>query len=60
MGVALDSWMHPVDLSLYSEVTQPLLFVNTEIFQWVENVRGMYNLNVNEDNQFRRVLITIK
>jgi platelet-activating factor acetylhydrolase len=60
LGVALDSWMLPVDQSLYNDVTQPMLLVNTENFQWVENVRDMYNLKVNQDNQLRRVLITIK
>ncbi|ELT98440.1 hypothetical protein CAPTEDRAFT_177616 [Capitella teleta] len=60
-GVALDGWMLPLDQSVYSEVTAPLLMVNTESFQWKDNVRPMYRFGVNgDDEKMRRLLITIR
>lgn len=61
VGVGLDSWMAPLDDNLYSKVTQPLLLVNTETFQWRENVKSMYKLiDPKETNDLKRILITIK
>lgn len=58
-GVALDSWMLPLDEELYKGVDQPLLLINTETFQWPDNVRDMYKLDVNEQRS-DRILITIR
>jgi len=60
VGVALDSWMLPLDDSLYQQVEQPVLFVNTDTFQWETNVRDMFKLDVNKEPDQKRVLITIK
>lgn len=60
-GVGLDSWMAPLDDNLYSQVTQPLLLVNTETFQWPENVKSMYKLiDPKKTDDLKRILITIK
>ena len=57
-GVAMDSWMLPVEEEVYDRIQQPLLFINTETFQWKENVLDMLKANVNR--QEGRVLITLR
>ena len=60
-GVALDSWMLPLEEDLYERVQGPLLMVNTETFQWKDNIRPMFRLGINQDDQLMdRVLITIR
>jgi len=44
-GIAMDCWMVPVDRDLYDVgIQQPLLFINSYDFQWVENVQLMMKL----------------
>lgn len=41
VGVMLDAWMHPLDETMCNSVTQPLLMLNYEKFQWKKNVQQM-------------------
>ncbi|XP_077173720.1 platelet-activating factor acetylhydrolase [Paroedura picta] len=43
-GVALDAWMMPLRDEVYSRVHQPLLFINSEKFQWESNILEMKKL----------------
>ncbi|MGH0135258.1 UNVERIFIED_CONTAM: hypothetical protein FKN15_056083 [Acipenser sinensis] len=56
-GVALDSWMLPLDDEVYARVTQPILFINSEKFQWLANIMKMKKLDA---NTIQRKMITIK
>ncbi|XP_014662114.1 PREDICTED: platelet-activating factor acetylhydrolase-like isoform X1 [Priapulus caudatus] len=57
VGVALDAWMFPLAEECYEHVDQPLLFINSEEFQWKENVLKILKLDTgNED----RKMITIR
>ncbi|KAK1171834.1 platelet-activating factor acetylhydrolase [Acipenser oxyrinchus oxyrinchus] len=56
-GVALDSWMFPLDDEVYARVTQPILFINSEKFQWLANIMKMKMLDA---NTIQRKMITIK
>ena len=39
-GIAMDAWMFPLGQEQYFDtVSQPVLFVNTETFQWKKNMR---------------------
>ena len=58
--MSLDGWMLPLEEEISSRVTAPLLFVNTEHFQWKENVQSMLRFGVSDDKEMRRVLITIR
>lgn len=58
VGVMLDGWMHPVDDSLPPDVTQPLLMLNMESFQWRRNVEQMMVLQQNTTAP--RPMITVK
>ncbi|KAK6167477.1 hypothetical protein SNE40_021496 [Patella caerulea] len=40
-GVVVDGWMHPLDEQVYKNVTQPVLMINYETFQWLANVKQM-------------------
>lgn len=57
VGVMLDAWMHPLNEELCSKVTQPVLMLNYEKFQWQKNVKQMSWL---EHAQVERPMITIK
>ena len=44
-GIALDTWMVPIHRDVYGTgIQQPLLFINSHDFQWVENVQQMMKL----------------
>lgn len=57
VGVVLDGWMLPLDDNVYPCVTQPVLMVNTETFQWKKNILSMKKL---ESKDVERVIITIR
>ncbi|XP_069879689.1 platelet-activating factor acetylhydrolase isoform X1 [Dipodomys merriami] len=40
-GIALDAWMFPVSDDLYSKITQPLFFINSERFQTYNDTKKM-------------------
>ncbi|XP_066215356.1 platelet-activating factor acetylhydrolase [Saccopteryx leptura] len=40
-GIALDAWMLPLDDDVYSKFSQPLFFINSEHFQFPENIIKM-------------------
>ncbi|KAK9411025.1 platelet-activating factor acetylhydrolase [Crotalus adamanteus] len=44
-GVALDAWMLPLSDEVYPKVHQPLLFINSEKYQWALNILEMKKLN---------------
>uniref|UniRef100_A0A8C3JHY4 Platelet-activating factor acetylhydrolase n=1 Tax=Calidris pygmaea TaxID=425635 RepID=A0A8C3JHY4_9CHAR len=57
-GIALDAWMLPVGDDIYqNSVQQPLLFINSEKFQWADNILKMKKLSSNDAN---KKMITIK
>ncbi|XP_068039385.1 platelet-activating factor acetylhydrolase isoform X1 [Anomalospiza imberbis] len=57
-GIALDVWMLPVGDDIYqNSVQQPLLFINSEKFQWAENILKIKKLISNDSN---KKMITIK
>ncbi|XP_025949651.1 platelet-activating factor acetylhydrolase isoform X1 [Dromaius novaehollandiae] len=57
-GIALDAWMLPVGEDIYqNSVQQPLLFINSEKFQWADNILKMKKLGSNDTN---KKMITIK
>ncbi|XP_003215369.2 platelet-activating factor acetylhydrolase isoform X1 [Anolis carolinensis] len=47
-GIALDAWMLPLSPEIYSRVHQPLLFINSEKFQWAANILEMKKLSCGE------------
>ena len=50
-GIALDTWMLPIHRDLYETgIQQPLLFINSHDFQWVENVQQMMKLSKPPDD----------
>ncbi|XP_044144956.1 platelet-activating factor acetylhydrolase isoform X2 [Bufo gargarizans] len=56
-GVALDAWMYSLREELFSTVHQPVIFVNSEKFQWVDNILLMKKMN---STSVERKMITIK
>ncbi|XP_067150489.1 platelet-activating factor acetylhydrolase isoform X4 [Apteryx mantelli] len=57
-GIALDAWMLPVGDDIYqNSIQQPLLFINSEKFQWADNILKMKKLGFNDTN---KKMITIK
>ncbi|KAJ6659664.1 hypothetical protein lerEdw1_018633 [Lerista edwardsae] len=56
-GIALDTWMIPLCDDVYPKVNQPLLFINSEKFQWAWNILEIKKLN-SADRE--RKMITIK
>ncbi|KAM8777462.1 LOW QUALITY PROTEIN: platelet-activating factor acetylhydrolase [Rhynchonycteris naso] len=40
-GIALDAWMLPLDDDVYSNFSQPLFFINSEHFQYPDNIIKM-------------------
>ncbi|XP_076349771.1 platelet-activating factor acetylhydrolase 2, cytoplasmic-like [Tachypleus tridentatus] len=59
VGLALDSWMFPLQKNqeIFTKVTQPILFINMEKFQTIENLKVMKNL---ESKKVDRKVITVK
>uniref|UniRef100_A0A4W3HTC3 Platelet-activating factor acetylhydrolase n=1 Tax=Callorhinchus milii TaxID=7868 RepID=A0A4W3HTC3_CALMI len=55
-GVALDAWMFPLDDETYRNVQKPILFINSEKFQWPVNILNMKKL---DSNTIQRKMITI-
>ncbi|KAL4217584.1 Platelet-activating factor acetylhydrolase [Mactra antiquata] len=58
LGIMLDAWMHPLTEDLCSEVTQPILMLNYEKFQWRKNVEQMIDWLHSNDTD--RTMLTIK
>ncbi|XP_053140042.1 platelet-activating factor acetylhydrolase [Hemicordylus capensis] len=56
-GIALDAWMLPLCDEVYPRVHQPLLFINSEKFQWPSNILEMKKL---DSRDRERKMITIK
>ncbi|XP_063173681.1 platelet-activating factor acetylhydrolase isoform X3 [Candoia aspera] len=56
-GILLDAWMFPLSDEVYPRVHQPLLFINSEKFQWALNILEMKKLNCKGRE---RKMITIK
>ncbi|XP_066452471.1 platelet-activating factor acetylhydrolase isoform X2 [Eleutherodactylus coqui] len=56
-GVALDAWMYSLRDEIFSTIHQPVLFVNSEKFQWVDNVLLMKKM---DSTRVERKMITIK
>ncbi|KAM4693966.1 platelet-activating factor acetylhydrolase isoform 1-T2 [Discoglossus pictus] len=56
-GIAMDAWMFSLRDEVFSEIHQPVLFINSEKFQWVENVLIMRKL---DSSTVERKMITIK
>lgn len=54
----MDGWMHPLNEEMYKNITQPVLMINMETFQWQENVDQMQRLQ--QDPKVQRPMITIK
>ncbi|XP_065898491.1 platelet-activating factor acetylhydrolase-like [Dysidea avara] len=65
VGIALDTYMMPVEDGIEDKVEQPLLFINTWNWQWPENINKMRQLvDINSQTDSRkystRQLITLK
>ncbi|GAA6093807.1 platelet-activating factor acetylhydrolase [Tachysurus ichikawai] len=56
-GIALDTWMFPLDEEIFPSVKQPILFINSEKFQWAGNIMLMKKL---DSPVIPRKMITIK
>ncbi|XP_048858244.1 platelet-activating factor acetylhydrolase isoform X2 [Brienomyrus brachyistius] len=56
-GIALDSWMFPLDEEMFPGVKQPILFINSEKFQWAGNIIRMKKLDC---TTVQRKMITIR
>lgn len=56
-GIALDSWMFPLDDELFARVKQPIFFINSEKFQWAGNISRMKKL---DSAVIQRKMITIR
>lgn len=56
-GVALDSWMTPLDDEIFPRVKQPIFFINSEKFQWAGNISRMKKL---DSAVIQRKMITIR
>uniref|UniRef100_A0A6I8NAF9 Platelet-activating factor acetylhydrolase n=1 Tax=Ornithorhynchus anatinus TaxID=9258 RepID=A0A6I8NAF9_ORNAN len=56
-GIALDAWMLPLNDQVNSRVPQPLLFINSEKFQYLKNIQKMRALY---QPGTERKMITIK
>ncbi|XP_075717077.1 platelet-activating factor acetylhydrolase isoform X2 [Rhinoderma darwinii] len=56
-AVALDAWMFPLREEMFSTIHQPVIFINSEKFQWVDNVLVMKKM---DSSRVERKMITIK
>ncbi|XP_060563877.1 platelet-activating factor acetylhydrolase-like [Ruditapes philippinarum] len=57
VGIMLDAWMHPLNEELCSKVTQPVLILNYEKFQWQKNVKQMSWL---QSDDVDRTMLTLR
>ncbi|XP_059837817.1 platelet-activating factor acetylhydrolase isoform X1 [Hypanus sabinus] len=55
-GVALDTWMFPLEDEIHEKVQKPILFINSEKFQWLANILKIKQL---DSNTVQRKMITI-
>ena len=53
----MDAWMHPLDQELCDKVSQPVLIINFQKFQWRKNIEQMKWM---EKSDAVRVIITLK
>lgn len=56
-GIALDTWMFPLDEKIFPQVKQPIFFINSERFQWAANISKMLKL---DSAVVQRKMITIR
>nr|XP_061806997.1 platelet-activating factor acetylhydrolase-like [Nerophis lumbriciformis] len=56
-AVALDAWMFPLKDETFPQVSQPIFFVNSERFQWPENIKRIKML---DSSDIERKMITIR
>ncbi|KAA0708449.1 Platelet-activating factor acetylhydrolase [Triplophysa tibetana] len=56
-GVALDTWMLPLDEEIFPSIKQPIFFINSEKFQWIGNIMRMKKL---DSAVIPRKMITIR
>ncbi|KAM9316387.1 platelet-activating factor acetylhydrolase [Gastrophryne carolinensis] len=56
-GIAHDAWMFSLRDEIFSTIDQPVLFVNSEKFQWVDNIILMKKM---DSSSAERKMITIK
>ncbi|XP_034017964.1 platelet-activating factor acetylhydrolase [Thalassophryne amazonica] len=56
-GVALDTWMVPLDDEIFPLVKQPIFFINSEKFQWAGNISRIKKL---DSAVTQRKMITIR
>ncbi|XP_028858152.1 platelet-activating factor acetylhydrolase [Denticeps clupeoides] len=56
-GIALDTWMFPLDEVIFPQVKQPIFFINSEKFQWAGNIFRMKKL---DSATIPRKMITIR
>lgn len=56
-GVALDTWMLPLDEEIFPSIKQPIFFINSEKFQWIGNIIRMKKL---DSAVIPRKMITIR
>nr|XP_020443828.1 platelet-activating factor acetylhydrolase isoform X1 [Monopterus albus] len=56
-GIALDSWMLPLDDEIFPQVKQPIFFINSEKFQWAGNINRMRKM---DSAITQRKMITIR
>ncbi|XP_077985870.1 platelet-activating factor acetylhydrolase-like [Glandiceps talaboti] len=58
-AVAMDIWMVPLEKTLAPSIKQPILFINTESFQWPGNIARMKRYIPDDVDQSERKMITI-
>ena len=61
VGVGLDTWMYPLDKTIYQKIKPiPFLFINTENFQWPENIANMRKLDADVyEINVERLMVTL-
>lgn len=55
-GVALDAWMFPLEDDIHTRIQKPILFINSEKFQWLPNILKIKKL---DSTTIQRKMITI-
>ncbi|XP_056419862.1 platelet-activating factor acetylhydrolase isoform X2 [Hyla sarda] len=56
-GIALDAWMFSLRDEIFSAIRQPVIFINSEKFQWADNILLMKKM---DSSCVERKMITIK
>ncbi|XP_074656593.1 platelet-activating factor acetylhydrolase 2, cytoplasmic-like [Tubulanus polymorphus] len=56
-AVALDAWMLPLDDRSCRECDTPILFMNSQTFQWKDNIKAMYAM---KSDRTDRKMVTLK